>query len=272
MNSSKIKYLYYIILAMLVLAVLYSSYSLIVYGSPTVKSRRLYLREGNNLHRDSLYDEAIEPYLRALDLEPENVNSNFNSATNLLFKTYSDRGVDTTLFVNSLNMLKYAYENDTIPVNKAQAMHNVGILYHITEDLEKAANAYKEALRKDPTDEETRYNLAVVLYQLKNQQDNQQNQQQDQQEQEQEHQEQQQQEQQQQQAQQNQQENQQQQEEQEQNQQQQQGGGAGQASEEETDKEEAERILNAVMLDEKEIMERMENENQSNRRRLQNNW
>ena len=269
MNSSKIKYLYYIILAMLVLAVLYSSYSLIVYGSPTVKSRRLYLREGNNLHRDSLYDEAIEPYLRALDLEPENVNSNFNSATNLLFKTYSDRGVDTTLFVNSLNMLKYAYENDTTQVNKAQAMHNVGILYHITEDLERAANAYKEALRKDPTDEETRYNLAVVLYQLKNQQDNQQNQQQDQQEQEQEQQEQQQQEQQQQQ---NQQDNQQQEEEQEQNQQQQQGGGAGQASEEETDKEEAERILNAVMLDEKEIMERMENENQSNRRRLQNNW
>ena len=143
MNSSKIKYLYYTILAMLVLAVLYSSYSLIVYGSPTVKSRRLYIREGNKLHRDSLYDEAIEPYLRAIELSPENVNSNFNSATNLLFKTYSDRSVDTTLFANSLNMLKYAYDNDTIPVNKAQAMHNVGILYHITEDLEKAANAYK---------------------------------------------------------------------------------------------------------------------------------
>lgn len=43
-------------------------------------------------------------------------------------------------------------------------------------------------------------------------------------------------------------------------------------SDEEAEREEAERILNAVMLDEKEVMERMENENQSGKRRLQNNW
>lgn len=273
MNGSKIKYLYYTILAMLVIAVLYSAYSLVVYGSPTVKSRKLYLREGNELHNDSLYDEAIEPYLRALEFDTNNSNANFNSATNLLMKIYSDQGGDTTLIANAQAMLNRSFESDTLSMNKSQAMHNSGLLYHITEELEKAAEAYKEALRQNPADEETRYNLAVVLYQLDNQQE-QQDQNQQQQEQQQEQNQEQQEEQQQQQQQQEQQQQQQQDEQEEENNDEQQsaGGGSAQMSDEEAEREEAERILNAVMLDEKEVMERMENENQSGKRRLQNNW
>lgn len=274
MNGSKIKYLYYTILAMLVIAVLYSAYSLVVYGSPTVKSRKLYLREGNELHNDSLYDEAIEPYLRALEFDTNNSNANFNSATNLLMKIYSDQGGDTTLIANAQAMLNRSFESDTLSMNKSQAMHNSGLLYHITEELEKAAEAYKEALRQNPADEETRYNLAVVLYQLDNQQE-QQDQNQQQQEQQQEQNQEQQEEQQQQQQQEQQQQQQQQQDEQEEennDEQQSAGGGSAQMSDEEAEREEAERILNAVMLDEKEVMERMENENQSGKRRLQNNW
>lgn len=276
MNGSKIKYLYYTILAMLVIAVLYSAYSLVVYGSPTVKSRKLYLREGNELHNDSLYDEAIEPYLRALEFDTNNSNANFNSATNLLMKIYSDQGGDTTLIANAQAMLNRSFESDTLSMNKSQAMHNSGLLYHITEELERAAEAYKEALRQNPADEETRYNLAVVLYQLDNQQEQQdQNQQQQEQQQEQNQEQQEEQQQQQQQQQQQEQQQQQQQDEQEEennDEQQSAGGGSAQMSDEEAEREEAERILNAVMLDEKEVMERMENENQSGKRRLQNNW
>lgn len=269
MNGSKIKYLYYTILAMLVIAVLYSTCSLVVYGSPTVKSRKLYLREGNELHNDSLYDEAIEPYLRALEFDTNNSNANFNSATNLLMKIYSDQDGDSTLIANAQAMLNRSFENDTLSMNKSQAMHNSGLLYHITEELESAAEAYKEALRRNPADEETRYNLAVVLYQLDKQQDRQdQNQQQQQQEQ----QEQQQQNEQQQQQQNEQQQQQNEQDEENDEEQQPAAGGSAQMSDEEAEREEAERILNAVMLDEKEVMERMENENQSGKRRLQNNW
>lgn len=276
MNGSKIKYLYYTILAMLVIAVLYSTYSLVVYGSPTVKSRKLYLREGNELHNDSLYDEAIEPYLRALEFDTNNSNANFNSATNLLMKIYSDQGGDSTLIANAQAMLNRSFENDTLSMNKSQAMHNSGLLYHITEELESAAEAYKEALRRNPADEETRYNLAVVLYQLDKQQDrqdqNQQQQQQEQQEQQQQNEQQQQQQNEQQQQQNEQQQQQNEQEEENDEEQQPAAGGSAQMSDEEAEREEAERILNAVMLDEKEVMERMENENQSGKRRLQNNW
>ena len=69
MNDSIHKILYISLLAILLCGVLYSSYSLILYGSPTIKSRRLYNREGNRLYNDSLYDDAIEPYLRALEID-----------------------------------------------------------------------------------------------------------------------------------------------------------------------------------------------------------
>ena len=280
MNDSKHKILYISLLAILLCGVLYSSYSLILYGSPTIKSRRLYNREGNRLYNDSLYDDAIEPYLRALEIDENNSCSNFNSATNLLMKIYTDQKdmlsesptkIDSALFTKSSEMFAKTYEIESNAVLQSEAMHNLGVLNHITNELEKAAEAYKEALRKNPADEETRYNLAVVLYMMKNNQQGGGQSQQDQEQEEQEQQQQQNQQNQQQQQEQQEQQDQQNQQDEEQ-QQQQQGGGYGSQKDEETaDKEEAERILNAISSDEKEIMERMQNRNGTDRR-LQNNW
>ena len=96
---------------------------------------------------------------------------------------------------------------------------------------EKAIEAYKESLRNNPNDDETRYNLALAQKMLKDQQQNQQNQNQDQQNQ-------QNQQEQQQDQQQNQQDQQQQQQEQQQQSEQQQN---------EMSKENAEQLLNSVI-------------------------
>ena len=255
-------------------ATLYVTYSLVRYGTPMEKSQNEYLVEANRLHNDSLYEAAVEPYMKAGNFNAQQSLVNYNTAVNTIMKNYAqlnkvfnddgyqlEAGVDSAL-VGATKRLAVAGDAQPDTAKYSSVFHNMGVTNHMRGELEAAVNAYKEALRKNPADEDARYNLAVILHQMKNNQNNQDQQQQQENQQEQE-----------QQQQQNQQDNQQQEEEeQEQNQQQQQGGGAGQASEEETDKEEAERILNAVMLDEKEIMERMENENQSNRRRLQNNW
>ena len=98
-------------------------------------------------------------------------------------------------------------------------------------------------MRKNPADNETRYNLAVVLYQLKNRHNEQQNQDQQQQQ------------------------NQDQQQQQNQDQQQQ------QMSEEELTKENAERLLEAVMQDEKGVLEKVKRErNRTQKQKLQKNW
>lgn len=267
------KYIVYIILlALAVVAVIYSSVALILEGTPMMKSMREHVKSANELYRDSLYDKAIEPYRRAMDMEPENPMTSYNSATNLLMKNYKDikdniaePEVVATVYKDANGQFLAAAEYETEKKNLASIHHNSGLIYHLTDSLELAAEAYKEALRNNPADDETRYNLAVVLHQLK------QNQDQQQQEQEQNQQQQQQNQQQQEQNQQQQQQNQQQQNEQEKEQQQQQA--QAQQSEEEMSKENAERLLEAAMQDEKAVLEKVKRDNnRSGKNGLEKNW
>jgi tetratricopeptide (TPR) repeat protein len=240
-----------------------------------LKSMREHVKSANAFHRDSLYDKAIEPYRRALDMEPENPMTSYNSATNLLMKNYKDikdniaePEVVTNIYKDANAQFTAAAGHENDKKNLASIHHNSALIYHLTDSLEMAAEEYKESLRNNPDDDETRYNLAVVLHQLKqNQQNQEQNQQQQEQNQEQE---QQQQEQQQQNNNQNQQQEEQKQQEQEQQQQQQ---AQAQQTEEDMSKENAARLLEAAMQDEKAVLEKVKRENnRSEKNRLEKNW
>ena len=275
MKKLNTKHIIYIILLVLaVIAVLYSSVALIMDGSPMLKSMREHVKSANEFHRDSLYNKAIEPYRRAMDMEPTNPMTSYNSATNLLMKNYkdikdniADPQVVATVYNDANEQFFTAAEYEKDKKNLASIHHNSGLIFHLTDSLEAAAESYKEALRNNPADDETRYNLAVVLHQLKQ---NQQNQQDQQQEQEQEQKQEQQQEQQQNKDQQQQQQNQQ---EKEQEQQQQQQQSQPQKSDEEMSKENAARLLEAAMQDEKAVLEKVNREkNQSGKNKLEKNW
>ncbi|MBO7302277.1 MAG: aerotolerance regulator BatC [Bacteroidaceae bacterium] len=282
MKKIKPRYIIYITLLVLaVIAVLYSGISLIVAGSPMLKSFREHLKSANAYHADSLYNNAIEPYQRALDMEPMSGVANYNSATNLLLKNYKDikdniaePEVVANIYNDANERFLVAANADNEKEQMAAVYHNSALVYHLTDSLEMAAEAYKESLRNNPKDDETRYNLAVVLYLLKQNQQNQQNQQQDQQQNQQENKEEQQQQQQNQQQQQQNQDkqenNQQNQEQKEQEQQQQQ---QQQAAEQDMTKENAERLLEAAMQDEKGVLEKVKQDaNKSKKRRLEKNW
>lgn len=61
----------------------------------------------------------------------------------------------------------------------AQLFHNIGDAQLKTQQFAQAAESFKQSLRFNPTDDETRYNLALALKQIpKDNQQNQQNQQQ----------------------------------------------------------------------------------------------
>ena len=271
MKKLKPEYLFYVVLIVIaVLAVIYSSVALVMDGSPMLKSMREHLKSANAYHRDSLYDKAIEPYRRAMDMEPHNPMTSYNSATNLLLKNYKDikdniavPEVVANVYKDANAQFMDAVEYESDKKNLASIHHNSALIYHLTDSLELAAEEYKEALRNNPEDDETRYNLAVVLHQLK--QNQQQQEQQNHQQQEQQNQQQQEQQNQQQQEQQNQQ----QQEQQNQQQQEQQVH----QSEEEMSKENAERLLEAAMQDEKGVLEKIRREkNRSNKGKLEKNW
>lgn len=277
MKKPDSKYILYIALLVLaVIAVLYSSAALIMDGSPMLKSMREHVKSANELHRDSLFNDAIEPYRRAVDMSPENSMTNYNSGTNLLMKNYKDikdnvaePEVVAGVYQDANNQFLTAAEFESDKKNLASIYHNSGLVYHLTDSLEMAAEAYKESLRNNPDDHETRYNLAVVLHQLKqnqqNQQDNQNQQQENQQ---------QQQNQEQQQNEQKQDNNQQQNDQQKnQPQEQQQQQAQAQQSEEEMSKENAERLLEAAMQDEKGVLEKVKREkNKATKGKLEKNW
>ena len=273
MKKPNSKYIYITLLVLAVMALIYSTVALIMDGSPMLKSMREHVKSANELHRDSLYNQAIEPYRRAMDMAPQNPMTSYNSGTNLLLKNYKDikdniaePEVVAGVYNNANTQFMVAAEYESDKKNLALIYHNSGLVYHLTDSLEMAAEAYKESLRNNPNDHETRYNLAVVLHQLKqNQQDQQDNKEQQEN----------QQNQQQQQQQQNQQQNQdKQQNEQNQDQQQQEQQQAqAQQSEEEMSKENAERLLEAAMQDEKAVLEKVKREkNKSSKGKLEKNW
>ena len=196
------------------------------------KTDRDYLRSGNKLYNDSLFIKAEVDYRKALEINPKSTDAMFNLANALLMQQKAKEAMEQYESVSKIEKDK----------NKlAQIYHNMGVMLQSAKQLPQCIEAYKESLRNNPKDDETRYNLALAQKQLKDQQQNQQNQ--DQQQQQQQKQEEEKQDQ-------NKDQQEQDQKDQQQNQQQQQNKN-------EMSKENAQQLLNAVMQDEKNVQDKV---------------
>lgn len=226
-------------------------------GTAQQMTEQDYIRSGNKFYADSLFEKAEVEYRKALEINSASTDALYNLG-NALFNQIAQTPAKAG---ESLDQYKTAAKLETDKARLAQIYHNMGVLLYLGEQYGESVAAYKESMRNNPHDDETRYNLAKAMYMNKQQeqQKNEQEQEQEKQEQEQEQQQQEQQkeEQQQQQEQEQQQQEQQNQEQQEQqNQQQQEQQAQQQQSEEQISKENAEQILNALMQDEKDIQEK----------------
>ncbi len=218
--------------------------SLTSYLSPlttNAQSDRKMIRQGNKLYRKGNVAEAEVSYRKAVERNERNAQANYNLGNALMGQRKDSLAI---------TQLEKAAKLETNPLRRAQAYHNMGVICQQHRMFGEAIEAYKEALRNNPTDNETRYNLALCKRQQQDQQQdqNQQNKdnkdnkdKQDQQKQEQ----------------------QQKQDEQKQEQQQKQ----------QMSKENAEQLLNAAMQEEKQTQERMKKaQQQPQKRRLEKNW
>ncbi len=268
MEFDKRKYIYITIVAVLAGLTLYVAYSLIKNGHPIDKSQKEYLRDANKLHNDSLYEEAVESYMKASEFDNQQSLVNYNIAVNSLKKNYKQlkaafnedgtelgQTVDSALVVANNRLKEAAIMQDDVE-KYSEAFHNIGVANHMRDSLNAAAEAYKEALRKNPANENARYNLAVVLYQKKQQQQQQQQQQQDKQEKKEKEKE-------------KEKEKQQQEKQQQQQEEQQQQDSQQQEKDEELEK--IEQMLNALKQDEKELREKIKNV-EGGKRQMINNW
>ena len=253
-------------------------YTVLLCGGLSVTAQTMteseHIRRGNRLYADSLYEKAEIEYRKALELNPQSVDAMYNLGNALFNQIPQSEEKSQEKGKEAMQQYVTAAKLETDKPKLAKINHNLGTLFYIAQQYPQSVEAYKEALRHNPQDNETRYNLAKAMYMLKQQQqqDQQQENQEQQQNQEQEQKEEQRQEQQQQE--QNEQQEQQQQEQQNQEQQQQDSQHQqAQQSEEQISKENAEQILNAVMPDEKEIQERQKQMMQKQRgKTLEKDW
>lgn len=107
--------------------------------------------EGNTAIKHSFTD-AEKLYRKAISQQPTNTKSTYN-----LGNAY----YESNLFDEALMRLTEAAKTGSKD-EKHKAYHNIGNVLMNNKDCKKAVEAYKNALRNNPSDDETRYNLALA--------------------------------------------------------------------------------------------------------------
>ncbi|KUO67043.1 MAG: DNA primase [Lutibacter sp. BRH_c52] len=120
------------------------------------------VREGNELYNQLKFEEAEIAYKKALDKNPNYAKASYNLANTIYQKNQNKEAV-----------FQYDLAEKIAPdkMSKAEIFHNMGNSFMKEKQYDKAVDAYKNAMRNNSKDEETRYNLAMAQELLKNQQD-----------------------------------------------------------------------------------------------------
>ena len=122
-----------------------------------------HIYEGNKKAKTEDYVEAEKSYRKAISLAPEKSEALYNLGnTHFLDEKYDEA---SQRFFQSQ---KFAKTKES----KHRAFHNMGNVYMQKKEYQNAVEAYKNALRNDPSDEETRYNYVLAKELLKNQNQN----------------------------------------------------------------------------------------------------
>lgn len=122
-------------------------------------------RSGNKLYRSKEYSKAEIDYRKALEVNKSDRTTIFNLA-NVLYRT--DRGEEAGKLYQSLT----PHLSLISPTEAADLTHNAGNTAFRAKQLEQAIEYYKESLRRRPSDEDTRYNLALAQKLLEEQKRN----------------------------------------------------------------------------------------------------
>ena len=208
-------------------SILYLVILIMIPGTLWAQGERKYIRHGNKEYEDKAFEESELQYRKALEKDLSSYEGNFNLG-DALYK--QEKFEDASKKFSGLA----SSEKDRMEL--AKIYHNLGNSLLQSNQVEESIEAYKNALRNNPEDYETKHNLAWALNLLQQQQQQQQNQDQNQQNQEQ---------------QQNQDQQDQQQQDQEQQEQQQ------EQQNDKISKEDANRILEALQQDEKQLQEKL---------------
>jgi len=129
------------------------------------KRESKFIREGNREFEKQNFEDSEVLYRKALEESRVPYRSTFNIG-DALYKQKK--------FENAVNQFENLTEMAPDKNAKSRTFHNLGNALLQNQKIEESIEAYKEALRNNPTDLETKYNLAYAKNLLEQQQQNQQ--------------------------------------------------------------------------------------------------
>lgn len=137
------------------------------FAEVSAQNDRAFIREGNRAYRSRKWAAAETQYRKAISKNGKNPQAVYNLGCALMMQQKDS--VAMQQFANSAQL-------EPNKLRRAKSYHNMGVIMQNHREYAQAIDCYKNALRCNPTDNETRYNLALCKKLLKNQQNkNQQN-------------------------------------------------------------------------------------------------
>lgn len=116
------------------------------------------IRSGNKLYHKQKFNNATEEYTKALQQDPKNGKAIFN---------HSDALYQLKEYDKAAEQFKAVTQSAVEPGIKAKAYHNLGNCYYKQEKYEESVKAFKESLKINPEDKDTKYNLMMAMAKLK---------------------------------------------------------------------------------------------------------
>ena len=138
------------------------------------QNERKFVRQGNKYFEAALKDtsrldtvqfnKAEIEYLKALEKKPDDTKWNFNLADAL----YKQKKFD-----QSAEKFQEIADKTSDKIEKGRTLHNLGNSFLMNNKLDESIAAYKDALRNNPKDLETKYNLLYAMNMKKKQEEQQ---------------------------------------------------------------------------------------------------
>jgi len=135
------------------------------------QQERKYIRKGNKEFEKGNFDDSEIFYRKAMDKKDDSYSATFNIG-DALYKQEK--------YEDAINQFSDLTNQELTKEDKAKIYHNLGnsLLNH--KKIKESIEAYKHALRNNPSDRDTKYNLAYAQKLLEQQQNQDQNQDKDQ--------------------------------------------------------------------------------------------
>ncbi|MBR4839555.1 MAG: tetratricopeptide repeat protein, partial [Paludibacteraceae bacterium] len=122
------------------------------------------IKDGNSLYEDKMYDKSISKYDEAMKQQGKFGDIASYNKGNALYRKGDYKA--------AIEAYEHAAKSvpDQDPKKMGQIYHNIGDSYLQEKDYKNSYKAFKQSLRYNPNDEDTRYNLAYVKRLLEQQQ------------------------------------------------------------------------------------------------------